>query len=83
MLLRDTPGLPDVTVRPPTVAEAGDPFMDEEFISDLLARDPAAAKSLLFSHDPIGYWKRFPLTPPRAALKRALLFPAADLPGSR
>jgi len=64
-------------------AEAGDPFMDEEFISDLLARDPAAAKSLLFSHDPIGYWKRFPLTPPRAALKRALLFPAADLPGSR
>ena len=64
-------------------AEGGDPFMDEEFINDLLARDPAAAKSLLFSHDPIGYWKRFPLTPPRAALKRALLFPAADLPGSR
>lgn len=63
--------------------ESGDPFMDEEFINDLLARDPAAAKSLLFSHDPIGYWKRFPLTPPRAALKRALLFPAADLPGSR
>jgi hypothetical protein len=37
MRLRDTPGLPDATVQPPTVAEAGDPFSSLRVV-DLLAR---------------------------------------------
>lgn len=64
-------------------SEGGDPFLDEGFIQDLLKRDEAAARSLLFNHDPIAYWKRFPLMPPRAALKRAIQFPPSDLPGAR
>ncbi|MHC4959324.1 MAG: hypothetical protein ACYTGN_13220 [Planctomycetota bacterium] len=64
-------------------AAAGDPFLDEGFIADLLARDPEGARALLFKMDPVGYWKRFPLTPPKAALRKALKFPAPDLPGQR
>jgi len=37
MRLRDTPGLPDATVQPPTVAEAGDSFASLRVV-DLLAR---------------------------------------------
>jgi hypothetical protein len=39
MLLRQTPGLPDAAVQPPTVAEAGDPFAALRIV-DLLARVP-------------------------------------------
>ena len=39
MQLRDTPGLPDPTVQPPTVAEAGDPFAELRVVH-LLARLP-------------------------------------------
>lgn len=39
MLLRQTPGLPDATVQPPTVAEAGDPFASLRVVH-LLARVP-------------------------------------------
>ncbi|RKY15884.1 MAG: hypothetical protein DRQ55_18995 [Planctomycetota bacterium] len=39
MRLRDTPGLPDATLQPPTVAEAGDPFSDLRVVH-LLARIP-------------------------------------------
>jgi len=39
VLLRDTPGLPDPNVQPPTVAEAGDPFSELRIVH-LLARIP-------------------------------------------
>ena len=39
MQLRDTPGLPDPTVRPPVVAEVGDPFAELRVVH-LLARLP-------------------------------------------
>ena len=39
MQLRDTPGLPDPAIRPPVVAEAGDPFADLRVVY-LLARLP-------------------------------------------
>jgi hypothetical protein len=39
MQLRETPGLPDATVRPPTVAEAGDAFASLRVVH-LLARLP-------------------------------------------
>jgi len=39
MQLRDTPGLPDPGLRPPVVAEAGDPFTDLRVVH-LLARLP-------------------------------------------
>ena len=39
MELRDTPGLPDPTVQPPTVAESGDPFAELRVVH-LLARLP-------------------------------------------
>ena len=39
MLLRETPGLPDASVRPPTVAEAGDAFASLRVVH-LLARVP-------------------------------------------
>lgn len=41
MLLRDTQGLPDATIQPPIVAEAGDPF-GELRIVHLLASVPRA-----------------------------------------
>ena len=39
MLLRDTPGLPDPHLQPPTLAEAGDPFAEVRVVH-LLARIP-------------------------------------------
>jgi hypothetical protein len=42
MLLRDTPGLPDPHLRPPVVAEAGDPFSALRVVH-LLARLPRGA----------------------------------------
>jgi hypothetical protein len=39
MQLRDTPGLPDPAIQPPTVAEAGDPFSQLRVVH-LLARIP-------------------------------------------
>ena len=39
MLIRDTPGLPDPNVRPPTIAERGDPFAELRVVH-LLARIP-------------------------------------------
>jgi hypothetical protein len=39
VLLRDTPGLPDPHLQPPTVAEAGDPFAALR-VAHLLARVP-------------------------------------------
>lgn len=39
MQLRTTPGLPNATLRPPTVAEVGDPFSELRVI-DLVARLP-------------------------------------------
>jgi hypothetical protein len=40
--LRDTPGLPDAGLQPPTVAEAGDPFSQLRVVH-LLARVPRGA----------------------------------------
>lgn len=59
------------------------PLEDEALVRDLLERDPAGAKTMLFEMDPVGYWQRFPLQPPRAALRRVLAFPPPDLPGRR
>ena len=39
MLLRETPGLPDPSLQPPVVAEAGDPFAELRVVQ-LLARIP-------------------------------------------
>ena len=63
--------------------EGGDPFVDEAFINDLIKRDEAAARKLLFGTSTELYWKKFPLTPPRVALSRALRPPPADLPEQR
>lgn len=69
---------PSVDVQP-----TGSPLDDDRLVQDLLARDPVAARRLLFEGDPAGYWKRFPLTPPADVLQRALAFPMPDLPGKR
>jgi hypothetical protein len=42
MQLRETPGLPDLDLRPPVVAEAGDPFSELRVVH-LLARLPRGA----------------------------------------
>lgn len=60
-----------------------DPFLDPAFLDDLLRRDPAKARELLFLYNPKLYWERFPLTPPRDGLRDALRFPPPDLPGKR
>ncbi len=39
LALRDTPGLPDPNLQPPTIAEAGDPFASVRIVH-LLARIP-------------------------------------------
>ncbi|MFV2062403.1 MAG: hypothetical protein ACC726_02675 [Chloroflexota bacterium] len=39
MLLRETSGLPDTSLQPPTMAEAGDPFAELRVV-ELLARIP-------------------------------------------
>lgn len=64
-------------------ADGVNPFSDEEFVNDLLASDPEGARRILFEADPVAYFERFPLTPSRRALKKALAFPPADLPGQR
>ncbi len=63
-------------------APEADPFLDSGFIDDLLRRDPDRGRELLFEHDPLQYWKRFPLAPPRS-VRMALRFPAPDLPARR
>jgi len=65
------------------MGEDGNPFGDDAFIADLLQRDPAAARRLIFEADPTGYFERFPLKPSNRALRKALPFPPADLPGNR
>ena len=59
------------------------PLDDDALVADLLARDPVGARRLLFEADPDAYWDLFPLQPPAAALRKALEFPLADLPGER
>jgi hypothetical protein len=59
------------------------PLGEDSLVRDLLERDPRGARRLLFESDPAGYWQRFPLQPPADVLKRAIPFPAADLPGKR
>jgi len=69
---------PAVEVQP-----TGSPLDDDRLVQDLLARDPVAARRLLFEGDPAGYWRRFPLRPPADVLQLALEFPMPDLPGKR
>jgi hypothetical protein len=64
-------------------ANAADPFADDEFLRDLMKRDPARAREILIDLDPTRYWTLFPLTPPESLLRQAITFPAADLPGKR
>ena len=59
------------------------PLDNDEFVNDLLRRDPRGARRILFESDADAYWRRFPLRPPTSALKRALAFPLPDLPGRR
>ena len=61
----------------------GDPFVDEGFIEDLIRRDPHNARKVIYQYSVDIYWKKFPLTPPRSALKVLLKFPEPDLPGGR
>ncbi len=68
---------------PPVPIEAGSPLEDDSLLTDLLDRDPRAARELLFEADPTGYWDRFPLAPPATDLRRALVFPLPDLPDRR
>ena len=70
----------------PNVVEpvaATSPLENDALIEDLLARDPSAARSLLFELDPVAYFERFPLRPPSSLLPRAIPFPLPDPPGSR
>ena len=60
-----------------------DPFADDTFLEDLMARDPEQARAVLIDLDPVRYWKLFPLTPPESALRTALTFPPPDFPGKR
>lgn len=82
-LIDDLPYLDDEVLGDDEGDDGIDPFSDEDFVNDLLASDPEAARRLLFEADPIAYFKRFPLKPSGRALKRALAFPPADLPGQR
>lgn len=59
------------------------PAEDDALIRDLMARDPRGTKALLWEEDPAGYWDRFPLQPPAAPLRKALLFPRPDPVGRR
>ncbi len=79
-------GMPLFSIGLAPVAEAipaSSPFEDDALIADLMARDPRAARELLFELDPGVYWQRFPLQPPQQALHQALAFPLPDLPGNR
>jgi hypothetical protein len=82
-MVDDLPYLDDEVLGDDEGGEGIDPFSDEGFVNDLLASDPEAARRLLFEADPIAYFKRFPLKPSGRALKKALAFPPADLPGQR
>jgi len=62
---------------------ASNPFGDDEFIADLLKRDPTAARRLIFEADPRNYFARFPLKPSQKSLRKALPFPPPDMPGNR
>jgi len=66
----------------PTQTEAS-PLGDDALVQDLLARDPRGARKLLYSADPEGYWKRFPLRPDSRVMRGVLEFPLPDLPGAR
>ena len=73
-----------VGLAPPVeVQPIGSPLDDDRLVEDLLARDPVGARRLLFEADPEGYWARFPLQPPAAPVREALVFPLPDLPGRR
>jgi len=61
----------------------GSPFDDPQMVRELLALDPRRGRAALFAEDPEGYWRFFTLRPPVPALREALVFPAADLPGKR
>jgi len=70
----------------PNVAEpveATSPVENDALVEDLLARDPTAARGLLFELDPFAYFERFPLRPPSEVLPRAIPFPLPDPPGRR
>jgi hypothetical protein len=58
-----------------------DPFANSAFLEDLMRRDPARARLMLFQRDPVRYWKLFPLTRPEGTLRKAIPFPPPDLPG--
>ncbi|MEM9802182.1 MAG: hypothetical protein AAGA20_17790 [Planctomycetota bacterium] len=68
---------------PPLASETAAPLEDDALMRDLLERDPAAARRLLFQSDPKGYFTRFPLRPPSAALSKAMTLPLPDPPGQR
>ena len=80
-------GLPFTSIGlAPTNAAAeasASPYDDPALVSDLMERDPRAARRLLFETDPERYWQRFPLRPPSEALRASLDFPLPDLPGER
>ena len=58
-----------------------DPFANSAFLEDLMRRDPARARLMLFQRDPVRYWQLFPLTRPEGTLRKAIPFPPPDLPG--
>lgn len=64
-------------------AVVSDPLANEALVEDLLRRDPAAARRLLFEANPGGYFERFPLRPPAEVLPQAIPFPLPDPPGRR
>jgi hypothetical protein len=82
-LVDDLPYLDDEVLGDDEGGDGVDPFSDEDFVNDLLESDPEGARRLLFEADPIAYFKRFPIKPSGRALKKALAFPPADLPGQR
>ena len=84
--LPDSFGVPMMSIGlapPPIAAEASVPLEDDQLLQDLLARDPAKAKSMYFAADPERYWRRFPLQPPARTLVGAMRFPLPDPVGRR
>lgn len=84
--LPDSFGAPMMSIGlapPPIATEASVPLEDDALLQDLLARDPAKAKSMYFAADPERYWRRFPLTPPARELRGAMGFPLPDPVGRR
>ena len=68
---------------PPLPSEAEVPLENDSLLQDLLARDPAKAKSMYFAADQERYWRRFPLRPPIRELQGAMRFPLPDPVGRR